>query len=66
MEEKKAITEKSNQRSLRIDEMSSLEIVSLMAEEDQKIYQAIKKSLPTVAEAVNAIVNRWQKGEGLL
>ncbi|GBF10199.1 N-acetylmuramic acid 6-phosphate etherase [Tepidibacillus sp. HK-1] len=62
MEEKKTITEQSNQKSLKIDEMSSLEIITLMAEEDQKIYLAIEKTLPTVAKAVDAIVDRWQKG----
>lgn len=62
MEEKKTITEQSNQKSLRIDEMSSLEIITLMAEGDKKIYEAIEKTLPTVAKSVDAIVERWQKG----
>lgn len=62
MKKKKTFTEMSNPRSINIDEMSSLEIVSLMNEEDREIIQGVKRILPEVAEAVDIIVERWKNG----
>jgi N-acetylmuramic acid 6-phosphate etherase len=55
-------TEESNERSLRIDEMNALEIVTLMNEEDETVAGALKQALPAVAKVVEAIVTRWKQG----
>ncbi|WP_208589795.1 N-acetylmuramic acid 6-phosphate etherase [Gracilibacillus suaedae] len=58
----KTVTEAINQNSLAIDEMEAIDIVSLMLEEEDHIREGIKKSLTTIAEAVELIVDRWQHG----
>lgn len=55
-------TESVNNRSLKIDEMNSLEILSLMNDEDHQILHSVKKALPIIAKAVDAIVDRWKRG----
>ncbi|WP_174727611.1 N-acetylmuramic acid 6-phosphate etherase [Mesobacillus harenae] len=55
-------TESVNKNSLNIDELSSIDIVNLMLEEDQAIHQAVKHALPSVAKAVDLIVKQWEKG----
>jgi N-acetylmuramic acid 6-phosphate etherase len=56
------VTESVNENSLTIDEMTSLEIVSLMQKEDQVINEAVEKVLPEVAQAVDMIVKQWKLG----
>ncbi|GGM30515.1 N-acetylmuramic acid 6-phosphate etherase 1 [Paraliobacillus quinghaiensis] len=56
------ITETVNQNSIAIDEMKPIEIVTLMLEEDQAIYQGVKPCLTHVASAVDLIVTQWKKG----
>ncbi len=55
-------TEMRNQASERLDQMSSLEIVTLMNEEDKKIAYQVEKALPEVARAVDLIVAAMEKG----
>ncbi len=62
MKKKKTITERSNPRSINIDEMNSLEIVSLMNDEDSEIIRGVKRVLPQIAQAVDVIVERWKDG----
>lgn len=45
-------TESRNQKTMNLDEMSPLEIVTIMNEEDATIPQAIKPCLPNIAEVV--------------
>ncbi|WP_416149985.1 N-acetylmuramic acid 6-phosphate etherase [Salipaludibacillus sp. HK11] len=59
---KSNITESVNLNSLAIDEMESINIVSLMLEEDKAIHHAIKQALPYIAEAVDLIVEQWKLG----
>lgn len=60
-------TEKRNEKSLMLDEWSSIEIVQFMNQEDEGIAKAVKEALPTIALAVDGIVERWkQGGESLL
>lgn len=47
------VTEKRNQNTMNLDQMSSLEIVSVMNKEDLKVPQAIEVVLPRIAEAVD-------------
>ncbi|MGF9823472.1 N-acetylmuramic acid 6-phosphate etherase [Brevibacillus agri] len=55
-------TEMRNPASERIDQMTALEIVTLMNEEDHKVAVAIKRVLPQVAEAVEQIVQALSGG----
>lgn len=51
----KLITEQKNPKSARLDEMSSLEIVQLMNEEDHSVPKAITPILPNIAEVVERL-----------
>ncbi|PWU66822.1 N-acetylmuramic acid 6-phosphate etherase [Gracilibacillus dipsosauri] len=56
------VTESVNNNSLTIDEMSSLDIVNLMHQEDQTIQKAIQDNIEKIAEAIDLIVNKWKIG----
>lgn len=58
-------TEKRNAASEQLDQMSALEIVSLMNQEDQKVAQAVEKVLPEIAQAVDLIADALEKGRRL-
>lgn len=55
-------TEAVNPKTKDIDTLSALEIVSLINEEDMEVAKAIQKELPQIAEAVEAIAQRFAKG----
>ncbi|MFC6177292.1 N-acetylmuramic acid 6-phosphate etherase [Companilactobacillus huachuanensis] len=55
MDIKKLSTEGRNSQTTDLDEMSPLEIVSVMNQEDQKVPVAIKPELPQIAAAVKKI-----------
>ncbi|MFC3884912.1 N-acetylmuramic acid 6-phosphate etherase [Bacillus songklensis] len=55
-------TEERNPRSLKLDEMTSQEIVSLMLEEDQHLSSCIMPNIPKIAKAIDEIVTRWEEG----
>jgi N-acetylmuramic acid 6-phosphate etherase len=57
-----AITEQSNPRTAAIDTLSSLEIVTLINDEDRWIAQAVGQVLPQIARAVDVIVERLRQG----
>lgn len=59
-------TEKRNQRSMDIDLCNSLEIVTIINEEDQGVSLAVKAELPFIAEAVDGIVEALQNGGRLI
>ena len=48
-------TEQANPRSAGIDQMTSLEVVSLINSEDAKVAAAVQLALPQIAEAVDVI-----------
>ena len=56
------ITEARNPRTAANDTLSSLEIVTLINEEDARIAGAVREQLPHVARAVEAIVERLRRG----
>lgn len=58
----KLTTESTNESTRNIDRLESLEIVTLINNEDKKVAEAIEKVLPQIAEAVEAIVDRFKKG----
>ena len=55
-------TERRNPASARLDEMGTAEILRLMNEEDRKVSEAVEKSLPSIAEAVELLVRAWRGG----
>jgi N-acetylmuramic acid 6-phosphate etherase len=61
----KLLTEQTNPNSKDIDRRSTLEIVTLINQEDRKVAEAVALVLPQIAQAVDAIVERLQ-GAGRL
>jgi N-acetylmuramic acid 6-phosphate etherase len=59
-------TEASNPASRNLDQLSALEIVSLMNSEDARVPEAVRKVLPQIAQAVEVITERLQKGGRLI
>lgn len=55
-------TEKRNPKSENLDEMSSLEIITVMNEEDRHIIDAVHQALPSIADVVDQAVQVIQKG----
>ncbi|MCU9812219.1 MULTISPECIES: N-acetylmuramic acid 6-phosphate etherase [Paraclostridium] len=62
----KLTTESRNQNTLNIDKVSTLEMVKMINEEDKKVANAIEIELPKIAEAIDGIVERMQKGGRLI
>ena len=55
-------TEKINPATAHIDECTTLEMVTLINDEDKKIAQAVEKVLPEIARAVDAIAEKLSRG----
>ena len=47
---------------MRIDQVSTLEALRIMNEEDRRVADSITPELPQIARAVDGIVERFQKG----
>ncbi|BDR59257.1 N-acetylmuramic acid 6-phosphate etherase [Xylocopilactobacillus apicola] len=62
MDLEKLATEQCNSRTTNLDQMSALEIVTAMNQEDQKVPQAIESILPQIAQAVERIVQSFKSG----
>ncbi|TCP96598.1 N-acetylmuramic acid 6-phosphate etherase [Cricetibacter osteomyelitidis] len=60
------ITEQRNPTSMQLDEMSALDIVTLMNQQDQQVPLAIEKVLPQIAQTVEAIVQAFRQGGRLI
>ncbi|MFC0323564.1 N-acetylmuramic acid 6-phosphate etherase [Gallibacterium melopsittaci] len=59
-------SEQRNPNSSQLDQLSSLEIVELMNQEDQQVAIAIKSQLPIIAQAIDCIVEAFQQGGRLI
>ncbi|MDM5339500.1 N-acetylmuramic acid 6-phosphate etherase [Fictibacillus enclensis] len=59
-------TEKRNQNTLDIDEVSSLEVVRKINTEDKRVPEAIEKVLPEIASVVDQVVVAFRKGGRLI
>lgn len=59
-------TEQVNPLSSGIDQMSTLEMLTVINEEDQKVALAVQEILPTIAKAVDAISERYRQGGRLI
>ena len=55
-------TETRNPRTMQLDQMSPLEIVTVMNEEDARVPLAIAKCLPQIAQAVTWAAEAFEKG----
>ena len=56
------VTEQENPKTSEIDKVSTLEAIRLINDEDKLVASAIEKVLPSIAAAVDKVVERLQKG----
>jgi N-acetylmuramic acid 6-phosphate etherase len=55
-------TEARNPRTTRIDQLSTLEMLTLIHQEDAAVATAVESQLPAIARAVDAIAERFTRG----
>ena len=55
-------TEARNPRTANIDQLPTMEMLTLINEEDQTVPLAVAKELPHIARAVDAIAERFERG----
>jgi N-acetylmuramic acid 6-phosphate etherase len=60
------ITEQNNPDSRAIDQMDPLQIARLMNREDLKVVAAVEKVLPVIAQAIEIVTQRVQRGGRLI
>ncbi len=60
------MTEQKNKRTKNIDQLSTLEIIELMNDEDQTVAGSVKKALPQVSKAVDVVCKSITNGGRLL
>ncbi|OPH56366.1 N-acetylmuramic acid 6-phosphate etherase [Paenibacillus ferrarius] len=58
----KLTTEQRNERSEQLDMLSTMDIIALMNEEDQKVPLAVKEALPQIERAIEVIVEKLAGG----
>jgi len=56
------LTEKRNPKSEKIDALSTIEIMKLINEEDATIHEAIARTLPEIAQAVDFVYEAFKNG----
>lgn len=59
-------TETGNEKTMELDRMSALEIVSVMNEEDLRVPKAIKEVLPEIAKVVDRVAQAFESGGRLI
>ncbi len=59
-------TEARNDKTMNLDEMSIVDLLTVMNEEDAKVANAVKVEIPNIAKAVEAIVDSKMKGGRLI
>ena len=57
----KLTTEKRNQNTMKLDEMSVKEVLKQMNVEDAKVPEAVKEALPQMEKTVKTIIDSFQK-----
>jgi N-acetylmuramic acid 6-phosphate etherase len=60
------VSESRNPATLRLDEMTTLEMVSCFNQEDRKVPEAIEKVLPAIAQAVDLAAAALKAGGRLI
>ena len=63
---KELATERPNRATQNLDQMSSLEIVTIMNHEDLSVPRAIRRVLPAIAQAVDRVAGCFAKGGRLI
>jgi N-acetylmuramic acid 6-phosphate etherase len=58
-------TERPNPRTARIDRLSTRKILTQLNVEDVRVPAAVRRTLPQIARAVDAIVAAWRQGHRL-
>lgn len=66
MDLNKLTTEQRNEKTMKIDEVSTLEMVTLINNEDKTVPLAVEKELPSIAKAVDVIVDSFNQGGKLV
>ena len=56
------LTEQSNERSSKLDQLDTTELVNLFVEEDRRPQEAVSAASPVLANAVDGIVDRLRRG----
>jgi N-acetylmuramic acid 6-phosphate etherase len=62
----KIVTEQRNERTAHIDELSTLEMVRLINDEDKKVAYAVEETLEPIACAIDLITERMRKDGRLI
>lgn len=55
-------TESRNARSGKIDRASTVEVLELINAEDAEVASAVRREIPRIARALEALVERWDRG----
>ncbi|MCI0402840.1 MAG: N-acetylmuramic acid 6-phosphate etherase [Acidobacteria bacterium] len=55
-------TEQANPRTRRLDRLPTRKMLELLNREDAQVAGAVRRTLPQIARAVDAIVTRWKRG----
>lgn len=66
IELKKLDTERRNERTMHIDEMSTLEMLTTINEEDHRVAEAVKQVLPEIAQVVDMVYEKLRGGGRLV
>ncbi len=59
-------TEDANAKTTQLDQLSTLDIVRIINEEDGKVALAVQQALPQIAQAVDAVVAAFARGGRLI
>ncbi|MCK1995161.1 N-acetylmuramic acid 6-phosphate etherase [Peribacillus muralis] len=59
-------TETRNEKTMNLDEMSIIDFLTTMNEEDGKVASAIKEEIPSISKAVEAIIKAKKNGGRLI
>ena len=56
------LTESRNPRTENLDQLSTLDMLRVMNDEDATVISAVREVLPSIAQAIDAIAERFQRG----
>ncbi len=59
-------TEQRNDKTMNLDQMTSLELASTMNEEDEKVIYAIREILPEISQMIDEVTKAFKKGGRLI
>ncbi|TCI44832.1 N-acetylmuramic acid 6-phosphate etherase [Exiguobacterium sp. SH3S2] len=62
----KLATERRNERTMRLDDMTVEELLGVMNEEDQSVPHVIKQQLPVIAQVVERTITSFKRGGRLI